>query len=99
MYRKYRELHGNDAAEDLCWFAPSAADEPKPAGARHRQGNGRGRAKARAEFLNIWREDLSDFIPVDVIDACTDWGVTERPPLAGIKYVAWADAAGGTGRD
>jgi hypothetical protein len=23
MYRKFRELHGNDEAEDVCWFVPS----------------------------------------------------------------------------
>jgi hypothetical protein len=57
--------------------------------------------KARAEFLNIWREDLSDFIPIDVIDACSDWGISERLPLSSsaVKYIAWADAAGGTGKD
>ena len=57
--------------------------------------------RARAEFLNIWREDLSDFIPIDVIDAATDWGVSERPPSpnSSVKYIAWADAAGGTGKD
>ena len=31
--------------------------------------------KARAEFLNAWREDLSDFLPLDVIEACAEWGV------------------------
>ena len=29
--------------------------------------------------MNIWREDLSDFVPADVIDACTDFGTYERP--------------------
>jgi hypothetical protein len=24
MYRQFKELHGNDEAEDICWFAPSA---------------------------------------------------------------------------
>jgi hypothetical protein len=31
--------------------------------------------KALAEFLNAWREDLSDFLPLDVIEACAEWGV------------------------
>jgi hypothetical protein len=55
--------------------------------------------KARAEFLNIWREDLSDFVPLDVIESCTDFGVHERPPQPGITYRAYADCAGGTGTD
>jgi hypothetical protein len=55
--------------------------------------------KARAEFLNVWREDLSDFIPLDVIESCTDRGVRERPPQPAVKYIAFCDAAGGTGTD
>jgi hypothetical protein len=94
-------LHGNDDAEDIVWFAPSSVMNPSlPAGIVEKALE-EDAAKARAEFLNVWREDLSDFIPVDVIDAATDWGVSERPPLpsSAAKYVAWADAAGGTGRD
>jgi len=29
MYRKYKQLHGNDASEDICWFAPSAVMNPQ----------------------------------------------------------------------
>jgi hypothetical protein len=31
--------------------------------------------------------------------ATTDWGVTEREPVPGVFYFAFADPAGGTGRD
>jgi len=34
-----------------------------------------------------------------VIEACTDFDVRERPPQPGFRYVAFCDAAGGTGRD
>jgi hypothetical protein len=56
-------------------------------------------AKAGAEFLNRWREDLSDFIPLDLIESCTDFGIRERPPLPGLNYTGFVDAAGGTGSD
>ena len=58
-------------------------------------------AKAGSEFLNRWREDLSDFIPADAIEACTDYNIYERPPQPenNYNYVAFADAAGGTGSD
>jgi hypothetical protein len=51
--------------------------------------------------LGVGRDNRGSPIPIDVIDACTDWGISERPPLPGsaVRYVAWADAAGGTGRD
>ena len=55
--------------------------------------------RARAEYVNVWRDDVSDFIPVDVIEAATDWGVRERAPLPNTNYIAFCDAAGGTGQD
>ena len=57
------------------------------------------KSKASAEFLNIWREDVADFLPLDIIEAATDWGITERAPQEGIFYLAFVDAAGGTGKD
>jgi hypothetical protein len=56
-------------------------------------------AKARAEYENVWREDLSDFVPADVVEGCTDWGMHERTPQPGIQYYAYVDCAGGTGTD
>jgi hypothetical protein len=101
MYRKYRQLHGNDDAEDLCWFAPSAVMNPRLPASVVDKALSEDAPRARAEYLNVFREDLSDFVPVDVIEACTDFGVRERAPLASgaVKYVAFCDAAGGTGRD
>jgi hypothetical protein len=102
MYRRFRELHGNDDDDDaICWFAPSAVMNPALPASVITKALRQDPAKARAEFENVWREDLSDFIPLDVIDAATDWDVSERPPLSGsgTKYIAWADAAGGTGKD
>jgi hypothetical protein len=98
MFRKFRELYGNDAARDLCWFAPSAVMNPQlPAGAVDRA-MAEDAHKARAEFLNIWR-DLAEFLPADVVEACTDRGVHERAPQPNVRYRAFDDAAGGTGKD
>jgi len=101
MHRQYRELHGNaDAPDDtLVWFAPSAVMSPKLPQDVIDRAFAENAPKARAEFLNIWREDLSDFIPVDVIEACTDRSVYERAPVPGVSYRAFADCAGGTGGD
>lgn len=99
MYRKFRELHGNDNADDLCWFAPSATMNPAlPQGVIDRA-LAENPNKASAEYLNVWREDSSDFVPPDVVEACTDFKVYERPPQPGIHYVAFCDAAGGLGSD
>lgn len=99
MYRKFRQLHGNDDSEDICWCAPSATMNPRLPVQVIDAALANDPAKAGAEFLGRWREDLSDFIPLDVIEACTDFGIRERPPQRDFSYVAHADAAGGTGQD
>jgi hypothetical protein len=99
VYRKYRQLFGNEASEDLCWFAPSSVMNPKLPASVIEKAMAEDAPRARAEYLNIFREDLSDFIPLDVVESSTDFGVHERPPQPGIRYIAFCDAAGGTGSD
>jgi hypothetical protein len=99
MYRMYRQLHGNEGGGDICWFAPSRVMNPRLPQSVIDQALANDAPKARAEYLNVWREDVSDFVPLDVIEACTDWGVTERPRQRGVSYFGYHDAAGGTGRD
>jgi hypothetical protein len=101
MYRQFRELHGNPdtPADTLVWFAPSAVMNPRLPQHIIDRALAENAAKARAEFLNVWREDLSDFIPLDAIEACTDFNCFERAHVPGVNYRAFADAAGGTGTD
>jgi hypothetical protein len=99
MHRRWKELHGNDEAEDICWLAPSRVMNPALPERVVTKAMGDDPQRARAEFLSIWREDVLDFIPADVIEAATDYGVQERARVPGVRYAAFTDAAGGTGRD
>jgi hypothetical protein len=99
MYRKFKQLHGNDDGYDLCWFAPSSVMNPKLPPHVVDKALAEDAHRAGAEFLNRWREDLSDFLPLDVIESCTEFGVYERPAAPGAFHVAFCDAAGGTGSD
>jgi hypothetical protein len=99
LYRKFKELFGNDDADELFWFAPSLTMNPKIPTAVIEAALASNPERARAEYLNIFRDDLTDFIPEDAINACTDVGVYERAPMPGVKFYAHCDAAGGTGKD
>ena len=101
MFRQFTKLHGNDSSSEdsICWFAPSRMMNPRLPASVEDDAMAEDAPRARAEFLNVWREDVSDFAPIDVIEAVTDFGVHERPPKRGVRYVAYADAAGGTGAD
>lgn len=100
MYRKFKQLHGNDDdADSICWFAASNVMNPVLPAHVIERALAEDASKARAEYLNFWREDLSDFVPLDIIESATDFGTYERAPQPGAKYYGYADAAGGTGQD
>src|SRR6516162_6933305 len=99
MYRIVEKQHGNEAREDVCWFAPPTLMTPNLQQHVVDRALAEDTPKARAEYLNVWREDLSDFIPLDTVESCTDFGVHERPPQRGIIYTAFCDPASGTGTD
>jgi hypothetical protein len=99
MFQKWKELFGNDDADDICWVADSRTMNPLLPAEVVDKAMAEDPARARAEYLSEWRDDLSDFVPADVIDAATEWGVIERPPQPNILYKAFADPAGGTGGD
>jgi hypothetical protein len=54
---------------------------------------------ARAEYLAEWRSDIEGFVSFEAVQAVIDKGVIERAPEAGLSYVAFVDAAGGSGAD
>ena len=56
MYRKYKELHGNNDSDDICWFAPSRAMNPKLAQHFIDKALAEDESKAGAEYLNRFRE-------------------------------------------
>jgi hypothetical protein len=99
MYRRWKELFGNDRADDICWVADTTTMNPLMPPEIVAKAMAEDPARARSEYLSQWREDLADFIPADAIELCTDWGVRERPRVAGAHAVAFCDAAGGSGTD
>ena len=98
VYRKYKELHGNHESDDLCWFAPSRVMNPTLPQHVIDKALAEDESRAGAEYLNLFREDSSDFISLELVESCSDLGIYERPPR-GMNYVAYCDPAGGTGSD
>jgi hypothetical protein len=95
MYRQFKKLHGVDDADSICWFAPSETMNSRLPAHVIERALAEDAAKARSEYQNVWRDDLTSFIPADVVDACTDFGVLERAPELGTRYVAYCDASSG----
>jgi hypothetical protein len=99
MHRRWKELFGNDAAEDICWIASSATMNPVLPARVVERALASDLARARAEYLSEWRSDLQGYIDREAIESCVDVGVRERLPQTGISYFAFCDPAGGSGQD
>jgi hypothetical protein len=99
MFQQWKELHGNDDAEDICWLSPSATMNSMIPPKVIEKAVKKDPQKANADYLSIWRDDASDFITMEMLEAATDHGVTQRSPAPNIEYHAFCDAAGGTGGD
>jgi hypothetical protein len=99
MHRRWKELHGNDEAEDIAWLSPSATMNEMIPSKVIEKALRDDPQRAKSDYLSEWRDDISDFIPMDVLESATDFGVRERAPLPGVTYYAFIDAAGGTGKD
>ncbi|TIP04938.1 MAG: hypothetical protein E5X72_09670 [Mesorhizobium sp.] len=99
MYKQYQSLFGNDSSDDVVWLAPSRVMNPVLRESFIQKAIERDGSKAAAEYLSIWREDIADFLPLDIVEAATDRKIIERPPKDGIRYFAFTDAAGGSGAD
>lgn len=51
---------------------------------------------AAAEYGGEWRTDVESFVSREAVEACVDWGVYERPYIAGVRYTGYVDPSGGS---
>lgn len=56
-------------------------------------------AAASAEWMGFFRDDVSNWLSTEVIEAAIDPDIVVRPPVSGVKYFGAADPAGGSGQD
>jgi hypothetical protein len=54
---------------------------------------------ARAEYLAEFRDDIDSYVSREVVEACVEDGVLERPPSPSHRHFAFVDPAGGSGAD
>ncbi|GJD52702.1 hypothetical protein OPKNFCMD_5468 [Methylobacterium crusticola] len=100
LYAAYRRDYGPDGDPAvLVAKAPSRTMNPTLSETVIARAYQRDAAAARAEYGGDFRDDLEDFVSVELVDACTMAGTTEVPPAERIAYHAFVDPAGGSGKD
>jgi hypothetical protein len=95
LYSKYRESYGKNDDSVLVVKGPSKAFNPTIPDEEIAEAMERDPAKARSEWGGEFRDDLSSFVAPELIENAVDRGVTLRPPIPGVVYIAGADPSGG----
>jgi hypothetical protein len=99
LWEKYKQHYGRDDANVLVWQAPTEKMNPQVDTDFIRQEYEQDPISAQAEYGAEFRTDVESFIQRDVVEACIENGVLERPPVDGIQYRAFVDPSGGSGSD
>ncbi len=95
LYETWRDNFGRDDADVLVWQASTLAMHPTINRRQITREYEKDPANAAAEFGAQWRDDISAFVSLDMVEAVIDSGVDERPPMAGVTYQAFVDPSGG----
>lgn len=99
LYSKFKAHFGADGDDVLFIKAPSMKLNPTLDSAEIERAMADDPAAARSEWLAEWRDDVSSFVGVELVESLVDDGVVSRPAEPGKRYFAFADPASGTGKD
>lgn len=99
LYATHARHFGQNEARVLVWQATTLEMNPSLDPRIIEEAYADDPESASAEYGAQFRSDLSDFVPRDVINACTQLDRFEIAPASGRKYVAFIDPSGGTGTD
>jgi hypothetical protein len=95
-YETWQKHYGQDSSQDiLVWQAPSRkmnSTLPKSVVARAKRED---LAAALSEYEAQWRDDVSAFCPLELVEQCVVKHRFENVPEPHVKYFAFVDLSGG----
>jgi hypothetical protein len=94
-FSTWKRHFGNDASRVLVWDAASRVMNPTLSEEDVQAEIDEDPESARAEFLGLWREDVSAWLPREAIMPCVIPNRRELLPRTGTRYFAFADLSGG----
>src|SRR5215471_17784209 len=96
LYDAHKEHYGKDADDVLVWQADTASMNPTISQSYINREIEKDPEAARAEWLGLFREDVSATFSLEVIEARIVPGRLELPPSPRVdQYVAFVDPSGG----
>jgi hypothetical protein len=94
LYKKFKDHYGRDG-DVLVIKAPTRTLNPLIDQAIIDEAMAEDPAAARAEWGAEFRDDIAGFADITLIEGAVDYGVTVRPPRAGVRYRSGCDPSGG----
>ena len=94
-YSTSKKHFGVDASRTLVWDAASRLMNPTLSKADIDAEIADDPAAAKAEYLNLWREDVEDYLPRSAVESVVIAGRQELVPRSGIQYKSFTDVSGG----
>jgi hypothetical protein len=96
LYEMHKKYHGQDDDEILVWQADTATMNPTISQSFIDKEIEKDPEAGRAEWLGLFREDVSTAFPLEMIEACIVPGRLELTPSPDIhQYFGFADPSGG----
>ncbi len=95
LYQKVRDYYGKNDAHTLVIVGETLKLNPTFDEGIIARALQQDLQRYSAEYLCKWRDDISSYIGMDLLDAAVDSGTVVRPPSTNIRYVAACDASGG----
>src|SRR5262249_25490385 len=96
MWDAFKQSFGQDDPAVLVWRGTSLEMNPSLPERVVADALARDESAARAEWCAEFRDDVETFVRQEAVAACVPAGVTERPPLRDVDYVAFVDPSGGS---
>jgi hypothetical protein len=94
LWDQFRQHYGKSGGP-LVWRAPTRLMNPTIEEKRIEDALSSDRAAAKAEWEAEWRDDVSAFMPADLVEAVVVPGRFELPKIEGARYLAWCDPSSG----
>lgn len=99
LFNTFRRHWGQSGARVLVWRGTTEEMNPTIDPAIIREAYEEDPASAASEYGAQWRTDIDNFVSREVVEAAVVTGLHELPPVDGIAYVGFVDAASGSGAD
>jgi hypothetical protein len=97
LYERHQDCYGKNDNDTLVVKGGTRLFNPTYSQATIDRAIRRDPARFGAEYNSEWRDDLTNFLTREMIDAAVAPGVTVRPPIEGVIYCAACDSSSGKG--